>query len=175
MNILGFNCYGHDSAAALLLDNKIVFAVEEERLNRKKHFGGVPELAIKECLKNAGLKLSDIDHVTFFWKPSISYSKIPVYLLKFWDKVPQLLKEQREFSVEENLGMLNYLKDMKKLPKTLAALFPNEKMKFNAIGLYAYSGNYGYGYTKETKVIKKPSRKYLEYYLHQNDFELSSI
>ncbi|MCC6691099.1 MAG: carbamoyltransferase, partial [Bacteroidia bacterium] len=37
MNILGFNCYGHDSAATLLIDNKIVFAVEEERLNRKKH------------------------------------------------------------------------------------------------------------------------------------------
>ena len=53
--------------------------------------------------------------------------------------------------------------------------FLNEKIKFNAIGLFAYSGNYGYGYNYETKIIKKPTKKYLEYYLHQNDFELSYI
>jgi erythromycin esterase len=53
--------------------------------------------------------------------------------------------------------------------------FLNEKIKFNAIGLYAYSGNYGYGYTYETKIIKKPTRKNLEYYLHQNDSEISYI
>jgi carbamoyltransferase len=127
MNILGFNCYGHDSAAALIVDDEVVFAVEEERLNRKKHYGGVPELAIRACLDHANLALSDIDHVAFFWKPSISYSKIPVYLLKFWNKVPTLLREQRSFSVEENLGMLNYLKDMRKLPKTLREKFPSEK------------------------------------------------
>ncbi|MGL4599126.1 MAG: carbamoyltransferase family protein [Bacteroidia bacterium] len=127
MNILGFNCYGHDSAASLIVNDEVVFAVEEERLNRKKHFGGVPEHAIRACLDHAGLTLSDIDHVAFFWKPSISYSKIPVYLLKFWNKVPTLLREQRSFSVEENLGMLNYLKQMKRLPETLKTMFPTEK------------------------------------------------
>jgi carbamoyltransferase len=132
MVILGFNCYGHDSAASLIIDNKVVFAVEEERLNRKKHFGGLPEASIRECLNFAGLTLADVDHVTFFWKPSISYSKIPVFLLKFWDKVPSLLMEQRSFSVEENLGMLNYLSDMRKLPETLNKTFPgNNKFKFH--------------------------------------------
>jgi len=95
MKILGFNCYGHDSSASLIIDGKVVFAVEEERLNRKKHFGGLPILSIKECLKFAGIRMSDIDHVTFFWKPSISYSKIPVFLFKYWNKVPALLREQR--------------------------------------------------------------------------------
>ncbi|MCU0435698.1 MAG: carbamoyl transferase [Bacteroidia bacterium] len=127
MNILGFNCYGHDSAAALIVDDKVVFAVEEERLNRKKHFGGVPEQAIRACLGHAGLQLADIDHVAFFWKPSISYSKIPVYLFKFWDKVPALMREQRSFSVEENLGMLNYLRDMRRLPQKLKELFPESR------------------------------------------------
>ena len=66
--------------------------------------------------------------------------------------------------------------------KSLDAIYPksmgeflNEKIKFNAIGLYAYGGNYEFSYTKETKTIKKPSKKYLEYYLHQNDLELSYI
>ncbi|MBX7181644.1 MAG: carbamoyl transferase [Bacteroidia bacterium] len=132
MVILGFNCYGHDSAASLIIDNKLVFAVEEERINRKKHFGGLPEASIRACLDHAGLSLSDVDHVTFFWKPSISYSKIPVFLLKFWDKVPSLLMEQRSFSVEENLGMLNYLGQMRKIPQTLQQIFPgNNKFQFH--------------------------------------------
>ncbi|MCA6364701.1 MAG: carbamoyl transferase [Bacteroidetes bacterium] len=136
MNILGFNCYGHDSAAALIVDDKVVFAVEEERLNRKKHFGGVPEHAIRACLDHAGLQLADIDHVAFFWKPSISYAKIPVYLFKFWNKVPALMREQRSFSVEENLGMLNYLRDMRRLPEKLKELFPESrpaKFKFHTL------------------------------------------
>ena len=130
MKILGFNCYGHDSATTLVIDNKVVFAVEEERLNRKKHFGGVPVESIKACLAFAKIRMSDIDHVAFFWKPSISYSKIPVFLFKYWYRIPSLLREQKNFSVEENLGMLNYLKDMKKLPITLQNIFPNEQMKF---------------------------------------------
>jgi carbamoyltransferase len=130
MNILGFNAYGHDSAASLVVDNKVVFACEEERINRKKHYGGVPESSIKACLDFAGLKIGDIDHITFFWKPSISYMKIPVYMLKFWNKVPNLIREQRDFSVEENLGMLNYLGHMRKLPKTIREMFPGEPTKF---------------------------------------------
>ncbi len=127
MIILGFNCYGHDSSASLVIDGKIVFAVEEERLNRKKHYGGIPQQAIQACFDYAKIDLADVDHVTFFWKPSISYSKIPVFLFKFWDKVPYLLREQQSFTVEENLGMLNYLKDMNKLPKTLKQLFPTKR------------------------------------------------
>lgn len=134
MIILGFNCYGHDSAASLVIDGKVVFAVEEERLNRKKHYGGIPVKAIQACFDYAKIDLADVDHVTFFWKPSISYSKIPVFLFKFWDKIPNLLREQRSFTVEENLGMLNYLQDMNRLPKTLKELFPTSrapKFKFH--------------------------------------------
>ncbi|MCP9748226.1 carbamoyltransferase N-terminal domain-containing protein [Lacihabitans sp. CS3-21] len=130
MKILGFNSYGHDSAAALIINNEIVFAVEEERLNRKKHAGGFPETAIRACLDYEKITIDDLDHVAFFWNPTISLSKIPVYLLKFWDKVPILLREQRSFEVEENLGMLNYLLDMYKLPKKLKGSFQAQNPKF---------------------------------------------
>lgn len=130
MKILGFNSYGHDSAAALVDDGEIVFAVEEERINRKKHAGGFPENAIKLCLSENNLSIDDIDHVAFFWKPSLSFLHIPVYLFKFWNKVPQLLREQRSFEVEENLGMLNYLIEMIRLPKTLKEKLNAQKPKF---------------------------------------------
>lgn len=130
MKILGFNSYGHDSAAALLINNEIAFAVEEERLNRKKHAGGFPETAISACLDYKNITIEDLDHIAFFWNPTISLSKIPIYLLKFWDKVPTLLREQRSFEVEENLGMLNYLLDMYKLPKKLKETFQAQNTKF---------------------------------------------
>jgi carbamoyltransferase len=52
-----------DASAAIVADGEVVFAVAEERLNRAKHFGGFPSLAIKACLDAAGAKISDVDHV----------------------------------------------------------------------------------------------------------------
>lgn len=52
---------GHDSAAALIIDGSIVAAVAEERISRKKHTGAFPRGAIKWCLAQAGLDISDID------------------------------------------------------------------------------------------------------------------
>ena len=51
MIILGINCYHANSSAALVVDGKLVFAIEEERLNRIKNSGGFPYLSIEECLK----------------------------------------------------------------------------------------------------------------------------
>ena len=63
VNILGINSVYHESAAALLVDGKLVVAVEEERFNRIKHGKSaefdnphqLPERAIRFCLKHAGL------------------------------------------------------------------------------------------------------------------------
>src|ERR1051326_3500324 len=54
---------GHDSAAALVVDGEVVAAAEEERFNRRKHSAEFPALAIQYCLREAGLKLSDIDEI----------------------------------------------------------------------------------------------------------------
>ena len=69
MYILGINAFHGDSAAALIKDGKLIFAIEEERLRRVKHWAGFPELAIKSALKYANLKLTDIDHITISRNP----------------------------------------------------------------------------------------------------------
>ena len=77
MNILGINAVYHESAAALLVDGKLVAAVEEERFNRIKHGKEAnfdnphqfPERAIRYCLKQAGLSGRDIDHVAYSLDP----------------------------------------------------------------------------------------------------------
>lgn len=62
MNILGINI-GHDSGAALIMDGKIVAAINEERLSRLKMHHGFPYLAIKEVLSIGNIFISQLDSI----------------------------------------------------------------------------------------------------------------
>ena len=63
MNILGINAYHGNASAALVCDGRLIAAVEEERFNRVKYAAGFPALAIRYCLREAGITLADVDHV----------------------------------------------------------------------------------------------------------------
>ena len=81
MNILGINAYHGDSSACLVVDGKLVAAVEEERIRRIKHWAGFPTEAIKFCLEYANLKISDIDHVAIGRNPSANLQKKVMFAL----------------------------------------------------------------------------------------------
>ena len=68
MYILGLTTMGN-SSACLFKDEKILFAIEEERLSRIKNDSSFPYYSIEMCLKSANIKLSDIDVITVYWKP----------------------------------------------------------------------------------------------------------
>jgi carbamoyltransferase len=53
MRILGPNAFHGDASAALLRDGQLVAAREEERLNRIKHWAGLPVAAGKARLEGA--------------------------------------------------------------------------------------------------------------------------
>src|SRR5438445_12513633 len=53
MLILGLNAFHGDASAAVFADGQLVAALEEERLNRIKHWAGLPMLAAKACLQGA--------------------------------------------------------------------------------------------------------------------------
>ncbi|WP_170604439.1 carbamoyltransferase family protein [Ruegeria arenilitoris] len=74
--ILGISSYYHDSAAALLIDGELVAAAQEERFTRKKHDARFPENAISYVLQEAGLQLSDVDHVAFYDKPFLKFERL---------------------------------------------------------------------------------------------------
>jgi carbamoyltransferase len=63
--ILGLNAFHADSAAALVRDGKLIAAAEEERFRRVKHWAGLPSATVAYCLREAGIRLSDVDHVAF--------------------------------------------------------------------------------------------------------------
>jgi carbamoyltransferase len=68
MIILGLSTMGA-SSASIFIENKLVAAVEEERLSRIKNDDSFPFLSINECLRIANIKISDIDVVNVYWRP----------------------------------------------------------------------------------------------------------
>lgn len=83
MNILGISAYYHDSAAALLVDGRIVAAAQEERFSRRKHDARYPTNAIAYCLAEAGIGLQDVDHVAFYDKPFLKFERLLETYLAF--------------------------------------------------------------------------------------------
>ena len=55
-SILGISAFYHDSAAALIVNGKIISAAQEERFTRKKHDARYPYNAVNFVLKNSNLK-----------------------------------------------------------------------------------------------------------------------
>ena len=74
--ILGISAYYHDSAAALLIDGRVVSAAQEERFSRRKHDPSFPSHAIRFCLDQAGLTISDLDAVTYYEKPLLTFERL---------------------------------------------------------------------------------------------------
>jgi carbamoyltransferase len=76
VRILGLSALYHDSAAALLVDGRIVAAAQEERFTRVKHDARYPENAIAYCLAEGKVSLSEIDHVVFYEKPFLKFERL---------------------------------------------------------------------------------------------------
>ena len=67
--ILGLNANHADSSACIFIDGKLIFAVEEERINRVKHWAGLPLKSVNECLKFTQLKPKDITDIAINTSP----------------------------------------------------------------------------------------------------------
>ncbi len=76
MKILGISAYYHDSAAAIIIDGKLVAAAQEERFSRIKNDASFPTEAIRFCLKFCDLSLEDIDQVAFYDKPLLKFERL---------------------------------------------------------------------------------------------------
>ncbi|MGM0589105.1 MAG: carbamoyltransferase family protein [Bacteroidota bacterium] len=94
MYILGINAYHGDASATLIEDGQVVLAIEEERLNRKKHCAGFPTLAIQACLTEAGITASDLDHIAISTDPSANLKKKVVYGLSRVTKIHKMLRDR---------------------------------------------------------------------------------
>jgi carbamoyltransferase len=111
--ILGVSAFYHDSAAALLVDGRIVAAAQEERFTRKKHDHGFPTNAIDFCLSEAGLKPGDLDYVGFYDKPLLKFERLletylsyaPQGFGSFLNALPLWFRQKLHLPRELNAGL----------------------------------------------------------------------
>ncbi len=104
MIILGINAYHGDSSACIVIDGKLVAAIEEERIRRIKHWAGFPSEAIRFCLAYAGVKLPDVDHIAIGRDPSAHLHK----------KVMFALQKRPSFAaIKDRLGNMGRVRDLK--------------------------------------------------------------
>ena len=102
MYILGISCYYHDSAAAILNDDKVIAAAGEERFSRKKFDDGFPKQAIDYCINEAGISTNELECVAFYDKSILKFERLldnyiavaPKGLGSFLDVIPKWLHKR---------------------------------------------------------------------------------
>lgn len=141
MNILGISAYYHDSAAAILVDGKLLAAAQEERFTRKKHDAGFPHFAIQYCLEEAGLDLEMVDQVVFYDKPFLKFERLletyynysPRGLSSFVTAIPVWIGEKLFLKRALRKELKNLGNSAGKLPPLL---FPEHHLSHAASAFY---------------------------------------
>jgi len=81
---LGISAFYHDSAAAIVVDGKVIAAIEEEKLSGIKHDNSFPFKAIAWCLSYANVTVDDIDIVCWYENPELKYDRVKNTLGRKW-------------------------------------------------------------------------------------------
>jgi carbamoyltransferase len=106
MLILGLNMFHADASAAIVVDGEVKFAIAEERLNRRKHFGGFPTLAAKACLDALGAKISEVDHVAVGQDSDANLAKKVQYALANPAKILNFMRLRQRKEAMRNVRSL---------------------------------------------------------------------
>lgn len=141
MNILGISAFYHDSAAAIIKDNEIIAAAQEERFTRKKHDSLFPSKAVKFCLEYAGISIDKLDAVAFYEKPFLRFERLletyysfaPRGLVSFITMMPVWLKEKifLKSLILKELQKVGYYN-----AKKIILLFPEHHLSHAASAFY---------------------------------------
>src|SRR5262249_20962994 len=124
MIILGLNAFHADSSAALLRDGKLIAAVEEERFRRVKHWAGFPSMAAAYCLHEAGIELSDVDHIAFNQDSRANLGRKIAYLITRRPDIRLVLTRIRNRRARKSVSA--YLEEIFPAQRMKAELHPVE-------------------------------------------------
>jgi carbamoyltransferase len=83
---LGISCYYHDSAVAIVDDSEIKFAIQEERLSRRKHDRRFPALAIAHGLQACGVPINDLASIVFYEDPQLKLKRLWDQVIDYWPR-----------------------------------------------------------------------------------------
>ena len=174
--VLGISAFYHDSAAALIREGEICSAAQEERFTRRKYDSTFPINAIQYVLKEAGIGLSEIDHVVFYDKPLLKFERlletylatapkgfksfkiaIPIWLREKLFLKNYLLKYLRE--IDENFPTKNLMFSEHHISHAASAFYPSPfkeavVLTFDGVGEWATT-SVAIGKENDLKIVKE--------------------
>ena len=116
MYSLGINYYGHDASCALFKNGKLIFAIEEERLSRKKHDGSLPLKSIDLITKKFRLNNSNVESVNFATIPERLVNKKHIGLyLKYKNEIDFFHTKKNQKKIKYLLNIRSELKKKNKI------------------------------------------------------------
>ena len=130
--IIGINTYHADSSACIIVDGKLIAAIEEERINRKKHYSGYPIESIKECLNIANKKDLEITDIAFNTKPSSNLFSKGIFFLKNFSYKKNLFSER----IKKKINVKKLLIEKFKLNKKVKFHYIEHHLAHIASGFY---------------------------------------
>jgi carbamoyltransferase len=133
--VLGISAFYHDSAAALLRDGHLVAAAQEERFTRIKYDHRLPVHAFQYCLREAGIRASDLDYVVFYEKPLPKFERILQSHLSTFPRSWQVFREAMIAWLSEKLWLKSLLVDRLKV-RPEAVLFADHHVSHAASAMY---------------------------------------
>lgn len=74
--VLGLSAYYHDSAAAFIDNENILFAAQEERYTRVKQDARFPREAIQAGLRQLKLRPTDLEAIVYYEKPFLTFERL---------------------------------------------------------------------------------------------------
>ncbi len=106
MIILGLNIFHADTSAALVVNNKIISAIEEERFTKIKHYSGLPINAIQHCLNSASLNILEVDIIAVNYNSKYNFFEKALFGIKninfsIFDKLISLKKKNNVKNILE--------------------------------------------------------------------------
>jgi len=81
---LGLSGFYHDSAAALVIDGKVIAAIEEEKLSGIKHDSSFPFKAIQWVLDYTHITIDEVDMVCWYEEPSLKFKRVKKSITGNW-------------------------------------------------------------------------------------------
>lgn len=133
MYILGISAFYHDSAAAIIKDEQIIAAAQEERFTRIKHDHSFPINAVEYCLEEAGIGIDDLTNVVFFEKPFIKFERLLETYVSFAPKGFMSFKQALPLWIKEKLFQKKIIREMmQRFPSSEGEAYDWEgKLKFS--------------------------------------------
>ena len=130
MIVLGISAFYHDSAAALVIDGRIVAAAQEERFTRKKGDPSFPGNAISYCLREAGIAIGEVDFVGYYDKPLATFDRLIETYLAYAPKGFRSFSAAMPVWLKDKIGLKNGL--LKSLNALNAGTVTGEQILFGA-------------------------------------------